>query len=82
MELFQEILCHVLANGNVHVSFSRLTHDDIAEIVTSECYQALRKMKAVLGDDSLDDSECFQWIEEIVCAFESLGSASSRHDFG
>lgn len=50
MELFQEILCHVLANGNVHVSFSRLTHDDIAEIVTSECYQALRKMKAVPDD--------------------------------
>ena len=64
------------------MSFSRLTNDNIAEIVSSECYQALRRIKAIVEDDSLDDSECFQRIEEIICTFESLGSGSSRHDFG
>lgn len=32
---------------------------------------------------ALADSECLQQIEEIVCAFEVLGSdGGSRHDFG
>ena len=36
-----------------------------------------------LEDDSLEDSECFYRIEEIVCVFEGLGSdCGSRHDFG
>ena len=48
-----------------------------------ECYKALRKIKAILENDALADSECFQQIEEIVCTFEELGSdGGSRHDFG
>lgn len=48
-----------------------------------QCYQALQKIKAVIQNDSLTDNECFMKIEEIICAFEALGSGGgSRHDFG
>lgn len=69
MELFQEILCHVFANEKVRVSFPELTHTDAAQIVELECYKALRKIKTILEDDSLEDRECFRQIEEIVCVF-------------
>ena len=83
MELYQEILCHVLANEKVQVSFPELIHTDITKIVELECYKALCKIKAILENDALTDSECYQQIEEIVCTFEELGSnGSSRHDFG
>ena len=83
MELYQEILCHVLANQKIQVSFPELINTDVTKIVELECYKALSKIKAILENDTLADSECFQQIEEIVCAFEELGSGgSSRHDFG
>ena len=83
MELYQEILCHVLANEKVQVSFPELVNTDVTKIVELECYKALGNIKAILEDDALADSECFQQIEEIVCAFEELGSGGgSRHDFG
>ena len=83
MELYQEILCHVLANEKVQVSFPELVNTDVTKIVELECYKALVKIKAIIEDDALADSECFQQIEEIVCAFEALGSGGgSRHDFG
>lgn len=83
MELYQEILRHVFANESVQVSFPGLIHTDATKIVELECYKALCKIKAILENDALADSECFQQIEEIVCAFENLGtSCGSRHDFG
>ena len=83
MELYQEILRHVLANEKVQVSFPNLINTDVTKIVELECYKALRKIKAILENDALADSECFQQIEEIVCTFEALGSGGgSRHDFG
>ena len=83
MELYQEILCHVLANETVQISFPQLQNTDVTKIVELGCYQALHKIKAILEDDSLEDSECFQQIEAIVCTFEELGSnCGSRHDFG
>ena len=83
MELFQEILCHVLANESVHASFPGLLNTDAASIVELECYKALRKIKAILDDDALEDIECFHKIEEIICVLEDLGSSGgSRHDWG
>ena len=83
MEPYQEILCHVFANEKIQVSFPELINTDVTTIVELECYKALGKIKAILEDDALADSECFQQIEEIVCAFEALGSGGgSRHDFG
>ncbi|NJE74139.1 hypothetical protein E0L15_05880 [Pseudoflavonifractor sp. SW1122] len=83
MELYQEILCHVFANEKIQVSFPNLINTDVTKIVELECYKALAKIKAILEDDALADSECFQQIEEIVCTFEDLGAGGgSRHDFG
>lgn len=83
MELFQEILRHALANEKAQVSFPGLTDTDAAKIVELECYQALQKIKDILENDSLEDSECFYRTPEIVCVFEELGSGcGNRHDFG
>lgn len=47
------------------------------------CYEALRKIKNILEDESLTDTVCFQKIEEIIKVFEEIGSdGGSRHDFG
>lgn len=83
MELYQEILCHVFANEKIQVSFPELINTDVTKIVELECYKALAKVKAIIGNDALADSECFQQIEEIVCTFQELGSGGgTRHDFG
>ncbi len=83
MELLQEILCHVLADKKVQVSFSGLADTEIIKIAELECYKALQKIKAILEDDSLEDSECFYRTPEIVCVFEDLSSGcGNRHDFG
>lgn len=50
--------------------------------VEMRCYAAVKKIKAVIMDDSLADPECFQKVEEIICALEDIGLAcGSRHDF-
>ena len=46
MELYQEILCHVLANEKIRVSFPELIHTDVTKIVELECYKALAKVKS------------------------------------
>lgn len=51
-------------------------------LINMRCFEALKKIKGVLADDSLDDPECFRRIEEIVRIFEELGSdGGGRHDF-
>lgn len=83
MELFQEILCHVLSNEKVQVSFPQLENTDVSKIVELECYQAFRRIKTILEDDSLDNREYFHRIEEILSAFEELASScDGRHDLG
>ena len=54
----------------------------VEELLEMRCYEALRKIKAVLEDESLTDAACFQKIEEIINIFEEIGSdGGSRHDF-
>ena len=78
MELYKQILAEYIAQ-NVH--FEEL--ENIEAIIHDRCYQTLSRIKQILEDDSLEDSECFYRIEEIVRAFEELGSdAGARHDFG
>ena len=83
MTLYQEILVHLLENQQIEVHIPALEPDTIEHIVESICYQTLQRISEVVHDESLDDAACFQRIEEIVCAFESIGSSGgSRHDFG
>ena len=82
MKLYKEILCNLLAKEEVTVSFPNLTLS-ATDIVEMTCYQALKKIKAIIEDTTLEDSLCFMKIEEIVCLLEDLGSdGGSRHDFG
>lgn len=82
MELYKEILVSVLQKRQVRVLFPRLKIN-ASEIVGLECYKALRKIRAILADDRLEDAECFQKIEEIVQVFKQMhAGCGGRHDFG
>ena len=59
MELYQEILCHVLANEKIQISFPELVNTDVTKIVELECYKALGKIKAILEDDALQTANAF-----------------------
>jgi len=81
MELWKEILAQSLAKEQMQIVFPNLKSDPAA-IVEGECYRALARIKRILEDDSLPDTECFLKIEEIISVIESLGSnAGNRHDF-
>ena len=82
MNLYAEILSYYLSRENAEIVFPNLQFD-AKEIIELQCYQALQKIKNILDDDTLDDAECFFKIEEIICAFEEMGShGGNRHDFG
>ncbi len=82
MELYQEIIMNLLSTQEMQISFPGLQLD-INKLVESECYKALQGIHQVLQDDTLNDTQCFEKIEEIVCIFETLGSSGgNRHDFG
>lgn len=84
MELYKEILLHLLERqeAKVEVVFPDLKASAV-EIVDSAAYCALSEIKKILEDDTLEDTECFYRIENIVHEFERLGSGcGNRHDFG
>ncbi len=81
MKLFKEILIEVLQNEKVEVSFPNLTYD-ANSVVEMVCYDALKEIKAIIEDDSLEDSDCFLKIEEVIQVLERMGSDGGyRHDF-
>ena len=82
MTLYQEILIHLLENQQIEVHIPALASDTLEHLAESVCYQTLQKILEIVRDESLDDAACFQRIEEIVRAYEALGSnGGSRHDF-
>ncbi|MBR4016430.1 MAG: hypothetical protein IKK11_01280 [Oscillospiraceae bacterium] len=82
MELFQNIFLQAIINGDIQMKFQDM-EQTVSEIIEGTCYQTLKKIKAIIADDSLNDKECFMKIEEIVSAFEEIGdNCSGRHDFG
>lgn len=82
MELSIEILSHYLAQQNAQIIFPQLQLN-AAEIVELQCYQTLCKIREIVRDNTLDDEECFERIERIICEFEAMGSdGGTRHDFG
>ena len=82
MKLSVEIMANLLAQEDAQIIFPQLKLN-VVEMMELQCYQTLRKIQEIVRDDSLDDPECFERIERIVCAFEAIGSdCGSRHDFG
>ncbi len=81
MELYQQLLINILEKEEIHIIFPNL-NIDAKEIVELQSYRALLKIKAIIDDDCLTDTECFARIEEIVSVFERMGSNGGfRHDF-
>lgn len=81
MELYKEIMINVLQEHDVNVIFPDLTID-ACKIIELKSYQALQQIKEVIADDTLEDRECFEKIEKIVCVLNENGiSGGSRHDF-
>lgn len=81
MELIKELFIRFLQSGAVEFSISdENTFERVAE---KECYIALEKIREIIRDDTLEDAECFDRIEKIVCLFEKMGiDCGDRHDFG
>lgn len=81
-DLFRHIFVRALITGEIQVRFDGVGAT-VGEIIEGKCYQTLQKIREILDDHTLSDENCFARIEEIVCAFEQLGSdGGSRHDFG
>ena len=82
MELYKELLVHLCAKSDTSVLFPQLTLP-LEVLVEQQSYQALQEIAAIIADDSLSDSQCFQKIEAIITVLESIGSSGgTRHDFG
>jgi len=81
MELYEDILAQFITEDYIERVLPRL-EARAKEIVEMKCYQALRRIKAVIEDERLTDPVCFMKIEEIIRALEGIGSnGGSRHDF-
>lgn len=81
MELYKDILVRLLYSQKIEVTFANCTIDP-NKAVEMMCYNALKEIKRIIEDDTLEDSECFMKIEEIVKVLELYGSdGGSRHDF-
>ena len=79
MEILNQMVAEKLSRGELHI----VLDDKSLKALESDCVVALSRIRAVLADDSLEDPECFERIERIVCELESLGlDCGARHDFG
>ena len=82
MELYKEILAHALAHEPIVIRIPDL-EVNAEKIVEGACYKALKQIKQIIGNGALDDADCFEKIEQIVCVFEQMGSSGDgMHDFG
>ncbi len=68
MELYEQILCETIAR-EVLPSLQI----DYVKLLEQKCYQAIVRIRKVVEDQTLEDSECFERVEEIVCALDDLG---------
>lgn len=79
MKLWQTILANITKEYEGEVIMT----SDVEKLFEKECYKVLERIKEILEDSSLDDKECFDKIESIVCLFEETGNnCGVRHDFG
>ena len=79
MEILQRMTADMISRGEVKLTLS----PDTVRYLENRCFEVLARIREILADDSLDDPECFQRIEKIVCELENIGvDCGSRHDFG
>lgn len=79
MELLQRMAADMLRRGEVTITLS----PDTVQHLENRCFEVLEWIRQIIADDGLDDPECFQRIEQIVCELERRGiDCGTRHDFG
>ena len=81
MDLYEEVLSQILAEWLLfYVKDLRLL--PLQNMVERRCYGALEKIRDAVKDDNLNDAECFERINDIICALEEIGiKTGTRHDF-
>ena len=77
MELWKEIICNLLQKEVMEIRL--LSSDHIDALFESECYKALQKIKMILEDETLEDTECFMKIEKL-CVFLKRWGADAAED--
>ena len=79
MQLWQSILLNAIKTG----SRKEIKRTEFEQLFEMECYKLLEKIKKIIEDAELEDKECFERIERLVCLFEAIGTdCKERHDFG
>ena len=79
MEILQRMVANMISRGEVTVTLSSNT----VKYLDNRCFEVFERIRKIVADDELDDPECFQRIEQIVCELENIGvDCGSRHDFG
>ena len=79
MEILQQMVVNMLSRGEMGLSFPQ----ESVELLNQRCFEILEGIRRIVADDTLDDPECFQRIEGIVCVLEENGiDCGTRHDFG
>lgn len=82
MELFTQLFIKALEGRKVEVTFTGGDFD-LKESIESASVAALGRIREILKDATLEDTECFKKIEAVVCEYEALGlDCGARHDFG
>ena len=81
MDFSLNLLAKLLMDSGVRVEIS-CGEEVLERLLLHRCVQALRDIREVLDDDTLNDPECFRRIEKIVEIYEALDvGTGSRHDF-
>ena len=80
MKLWRELLISGLQNESC--TFDYIDDKLLKEIIEKQCYKALLQIKNIVDDENLSDKDCFNKIEEIICALEKNNIFCNRHDFG
>ena len=80
MKLWRDLLISGLQNESC--TFDYIDDKLLKEIIEKQCYKALLQIKNIVDDENLSDKDCFNKIEEIICALEKNNIFCNRHDFG
>ena len=79
MDILMRVLADKLEKGEIKLEIDR----EVTAEIEKECMEVLGRIRSILADESIEDPECFERIEQIVCAMESIGlNCGSRHDYG